>query len=248
MSIEQFDENKESVYGVCSTGGGYGWGTILYDSETGKWYEHLYYCGSVDICEDHDGGIEEINDKKYVIKAVIKRNELHQLIKYYKELDVESNLDEALEDLQKAHGGYLNSSRWLESPYHIYFRFANGDYSVWFSDVFYSPDDDGKCSVDYYAAKRILKEKDTVRFYKFNFGNNKWLETDWDRKVYSETDPIEYPKIEKNDDKKNGLPADDVKIDSSDATDKKSSPMPENEVETKPPVKKRCLFARIFGK
>lgn len=234
MSTEQFDENKESVYSVCSTGGGYGWGTILYDSETGKWYEHMYHCGSVDISEDYDDGIREVYEKKYVLDQLIKKNNLHGLIKYYQVLDAETNLCEVIENLQKSHGGYLRAARYLESPYHIYYRFANGDYCVWSSDVFYSHNNDGECTVDYYVINRILKEKDTVRVCKYHFGDKKWKEMDLEGEICSVLDPIEYSEIIE---KKNKRSLGALKVDSSEA-----------DVDTKTPPKNRSFIAKLFGK
>ena len=74
MCAEQFDENKESVRYVCRSGGGYAWGYIYYDSETGKWYEHSYHCGSIDLAEDYDDGVSAIEDKKYVLITLIEKN------------------------------------------------------------------------------------------------------------------------------------------------------------------------------
>lgn len=95
---------KKPMRYIGRSGGGYGWGEIYYDSETGKCYEESYHCGCVDLSEDHYDGVAE-KDKKYVVETLMEKNELLTLIEFYKELDVRKFLPCVLADLQKSHDG-----------------------------------------------------------------------------------------------------------------------------------------------
>ena len=73
---------KKPMRYICSSGGGYGWGEIYYDSETGKCYEESYHCECVDLSEEHYDGLAE-KDKKYVVEPLMEKNELLTLIEFY---------------------------------------------------------------------------------------------------------------------------------------------------------------------
>lgn len=181
------DENKESVVYVCSSGGGYGWGEIYYDSETQKWYEHKYHCGSVDLSEDHDDGVFE-TDKKYVIRTLVEKNELFTLIRFYKELDAKNLLPDILAYLQASHSDYIYIYHFLKAKHHEYYRFQNGDDAVYFSNVYYSVTNDGKSNVDYSVVDRIIKEKDTVLFSKYSFREERWVHYSLSGELLSEAE------------------------------------------------------------
>ena len=65
---------KKPMRYIGRSGGGYGWGEIYYDSETGKCYEESYHCGCVDLSEDHYDGVAE-KDKKYVVSQPRIKND-----------------------------------------------------------------------------------------------------------------------------------------------------------------------------
>lgn len=170
---------KEPMRYIGRSGGGYGWGHIYYDSETGKCYEESYHCGCVDLSEDHYDGVAE-KDKKYVVETLIEKNELLKLIEFYKELDVGKLLPCVLADLQKSHDGpfpkcniicdFQEIARYCK--YYSYFYFQNGDYAICADHYsgrgeYYSPTYDGKYKVDFSVVDRIIKEKDTVLFSKY---------------------------------------------------------------------------------
>ena len=176
MSAGQFDEKKESAIFVCGSGGGYAWGEIFYDSETGKWYEHSYHCGSVDLAETHDDGVSEITDLKIVLIAVISRNAIPELLQFYDELNVKDLLDDVLKARQRLYGEYnIDNTGFQETPYYQYYRFQNGDYAIYFSGEYYNPGRDGKFRVDFSVVSRILKEQDTVSYYRYDFSNKTWV-------------------------------------------------------------------------
>lgn len=173
---------------IGSSGGGYGWGHIYYDSETGKCYEESYHCGCVDLSEDHYDGIAE-KDKKYVVETLMEKNDLLTLIEFYKELDVGKLLPCVLADLQKSHDGPFSEHNIIccfqeiarYCKYFSYFYFQNGDYAIC-ADYpsgrskceYYSPTYDGKYKVDFPVVDRIIKEKDTVLFSKYIIEKNRW--------------------------------------------------------------------------
>lgn len=185
---------KKPMRYIGRSGGGYGWGEIYYDSETGKCYEESYHCGCVDLSEDHYDGIAE-KDKKYVVETLMEKNELLTLIEFYKELDVRKFLPCVLADLQKSHDGPFSEYHIICSlqeiarycKYFSYFYFQNGDYAIC-ADYpsgrseceYYSPTYDGKYKVDFSVVDRIIKEKDTVLFSKYIIEKNRW-------KCYSES-------------------------------------------------------------
>lgn len=173
----KFDEKKESVICVCGTGGGYGWGTLFYDTETGDWFEHSYHCGGVDLSEDYDDGVSPVFDERYILDAIINRNEIFMLFRFYEILNAEKFLPDVLEKLQRTHGGGIEPSGFQESPYHNYYLFKNGDYAIFFSGVFYSPMISGKFEVNYNIINRIIWEKDTVLLCRYDFGEKVWRQT-----------------------------------------------------------------------
>lgn len=179
---------KKPMRYIGRSGGGYGWGEIYYDSETGKCYEESYHCGCVDLSEDHHDGVAE-KDKKYVVETLMEKNELLTLIEFYKELDVRKFLPCVLADLQKSHDGPFSKYNIICSfqeiahycKYFSYFYFQNGDYAIC-ADYpsgrseckYYSPTYDGKYKVDFSVVDRIIKEKDTVLFSKYIIEKNRW--------------------------------------------------------------------------
>lgn len=180
------------MFYICSSGGGYGWGDIYYDSKTEKWYEHNYHCGSVDLSEDHDDGVSE-TDKKYVIRTLIEKNELFTLIRFYKELDAKNLLPEILTYLQDSHGTYIDRYDFQGTQYYKYYCFQNGDYAIYFSDVYYSTTNDGKGDVDYSVVDRIIKEKDTVLFSEYNFREERWVYYSLSGELRSEAEIKNFP-------------------------------------------------------
>lgn len=179
---------KKPMRYIGRSGGGYGWGEIYYDSETGKCYEESYHCGCVDLSEDHYDGVAE-KDKKYVVETLMEKNELLTLIEFYKELDVRKFLPCVLADLQKSHDGPFSKCNIICSfqetarycKYFSYFYFQNGDYAICADHCsgrsegeYYSPTYDGKYKVDFSVVDRIIKEKDTVLFSKYIIEKNRW--------------------------------------------------------------------------
>lgn len=192
MRVEQFDENKKSAIFVCSSGGGYGWGEIYYDSETGKWYEHSYHCGSVDLAETHDDGVSEIKDKLYVVSEMIKKNAIPELLQFYDELGVKNLLSDVLKEVQRSHYGCLEKSGFKEITYYKYYRFHNGDYAIYFSGKYYCLGRDGKFWADCSVVSRIINEQNTVSYYQYDFSNKTWAHFSLAKNMWKNTPEPEF--------------------------------------------------------
>lgn len=175
MRAGQFDEKKESTIFICASGGGYGWGEIFFDSETGKWFEHSYHCESVDLAETHDDGVSEITDLEIVLEAVIRKNAIPELLLFYDELHAKDLLTDVLKEMNSSYGEYhIDNTGFQETPYYQYYRFQNGDYAIYFSGEYYNPGRDGKFRVNFSVVSRILKERDTVSYYQYDSANKTW--------------------------------------------------------------------------
>ena len=174
MCKEQLDEHKEGVF-VCEFGDVYSRYEISYDAETGKWFQHEYHYGVIDIDDERDYGVSEV-DKKYVIRKLVDEEELRQLIRYYKELDAEPIMPDILKRLQGHIGAYphINGTGFLETPRYIYYLFQNDDYAICTENRFYSMSLNGSWHLDYSVINRIIEEKDTVLRYQYDYLDKMW--------------------------------------------------------------------------
>ncbi len=174
MCSEQFDENNKSVQYIFDFGDVYSKYEIYYDSETGRWFKHEYHYGVIDIDEERDYGVSEV-DKEYVIRHLVEEGDLRSLVRYYKELDVETRLPNLLEGMRRRADAHINGTGFLETRGYGYFLFQNGDYAICTYHGLYSISRWGSCNLDYSVINRIIKEKDTVLFYQYEHPEKEWI-------------------------------------------------------------------------
>lgn len=176
QTSQESNENSSSneIIEICEFGGGYGWDVLCYNKRRAQFSMEHYYCGSVDMCEDHYAGGDEIS-ASVALYHLVKEECLQVILKYEKELNVAQNLNNVLESMTAKSWVHNPDSFLMEADMSFrYYEIVENEHAVYYEGTWFSVKNGKEACVDFSVVSRILEKKDSVKLHYYSYLTKCW--------------------------------------------------------------------------